>query len=261
MLIAMRRYRLVTLNIAHGRGLNPIQGTSSAERLRSNLRRIAALLRRINPDVVALQEIDQRSVWAGNFDQLDYLGQHTGMAYSVFGVHNRREGRINLAYGNAVLSRHPILNSETVSFGQSRVGEKGFIYVNIEVPGGHLPLVNLHLHYRSRAKRFVQMDRLLEFLQEKKATHGGTWPTLPIVCGDFNTPQSPADVTGALQAHLNELGDYTLHPRRGCTFPSVWPVRLLDFVYLPPRAQRPRSRVLRSLVSDHRPVLVDFYLP
>lgn len=258
----MRRFRLVTLNIAHGRGLNPIQGATSADKLRRNLRRIAALLRRIRPDVVALQEIDQRSAWAGNFDQLDYLVQETGMPYSLFGVHNRREGRINLAYGNAILSRHPLISGETVSFGERQVGEKGFVYAELELPGGkgNLPFVNLHLHYRSRAKRFGQLNQLLSFLQEKKAAHGGSWPTLPLVCGDFNTPEKTADVTGVLLQHLRELGDYSLHPRSGRTFPSVLPVRLLDFVYLPPRARNPRSRVLRSLISDHRPVMVDFQL-
>lgn len=256
----MRRFRLVTLNIAHGRGLNPIQGTSTAERLRRNLRRIATLLRRINPDAVALQEIDQASAWAGNFDQLDYLREHTGMPFSVFGVHNRREGRLNLAYGNAILSRHPILSSETVSFGTRSVGEKGFVFVELAVEGQRLPLVNLHLHYRSRAQRFGQLDQLLAFLEEKRRMHQHDWPMLPVVCGDFNTPASSMDVTHALWEHLQALGDYTMHPRRGRTFPSVLPVRLLDFVFLPPRARSPRSRVLRSVLSDHRPVLVDFQL-
>lgn len=256
----MRRFRLVTLNIAHGRGLNPIQGTTTAERLRRNLRRIAALLRRINPDVVALQEIDQSSVWAGNFDQLDYLLGHTELKYSVFGVHNRREGRLNLAYGNAILSRYPIVSSETVAFGNRPIGEKGFIFAEVDIPGGHLPLVNLHLHYRSRAKRFDQLKQLIDFLRDKRDAHAAEWDMLPIVCGDFNTPQGKADVTTALQEHLESLAHYTLHPRRGRTFPSLLPVRLLDFVYLPPRARRPKSRVLRSLVSDHRPVLVDFYV-
>ena len=67
----MVRLRLVTFNIAHGRGLNPVQGTTSARKLRVNLRRIAALLARLAPDIVALQEIDERSRWAGNFDHLD----------------------------------------------------------------------------------------------------------------------------------------------------------------------------------------------
>jgi endonuclease/exonuclease/phosphatase family metal-dependent hydrolase len=151
----MPHVRLVTYNIAHGRGLNPIQGTTSAERLKRNLRRIGDLILKLDPDVVALQEIDQCSRWAGNFDQLDFLSRHTGMPYSVFGIHNRREGLLNLAYGNGLLSKHPILTSETVSFGQQRIGEKGFIFAELDLKGQRLPLVNLHLHYRSRARRFL----------------------------------------------------------------------------------------------------------
>lgn len=256
----MRRVRIVTFNIAHGRGLNPIQGITSADRLRRNLARIGDLLLRLKPDIVALQEIDQRSRWAGNFDQLDFLGRHTGMPYAVFGIHNRREGLINLAYGNALLSRHPILTSETVSFGQRSIGEKGFIFAEIDLGGRRLPVVNLHLHYRSRGHRFQQLDQLLAFLREKRRAHGGEWPSLPIVCGDFNTPGSAGDVTAALLRHLQDLGDYTLLPRKGGTFPSPLPARLLDFVLVPPRARSPRCHVVRTMLSDHRPVMVDFSL-
>mgnify|MGYP003639208022 FL=1 len=256
----MARVRIVSLNIAHGRGLNPIQGLTTKVGLQRNLQRIAALLRRLNPDIVALQEIDQRSRWAGNFDQLEYLREHTELNHSAFGVHNRREGIINLAYGNAVLSRYPIVSSETVVFGQKRVGEKGFLFSEIALEGALLPLVNLHLHYRSRAHRFRQLDRLLDFLRDKRAAHGGQWPMLPIVCGDLNTPSGAGDVTAALWRHLNDLAPYTQHPRRGKSFPSVLPARLLDYVFLPPRACAPRCEVVRAMVSDHRPVLVEFDL-
>jgi len=256
----MSRIRVVTFNIAHGRGLNPIQGTSSAERLKRNLRRIGDLLVELDPDVVALQEIDQRSRWAGNFDQLDYLSRHTGMPYSVFGIHNRREGLLNLAYGNGILSKHPILVSETVSFGQSQIGEKGFIFAELDLRGQRVPIVNLHLHYRSRSRRFKQLDVLLEFLREKRRAHGGEWPVLPIVCGDFNTPESSGDVTAALHRHLNDLGDYTMHPRKGRSFPSPLPARLLDFVFMPPQVKAPTCLVVRSMLSDHRPVMVEFDL-
>jgi endonuclease/exonuclease/phosphatase family metal-dependent hydrolase len=256
----MARVRIVSLNIAHGRGLNPFQGLTLRAGLERNLRRIAALLVRLEPDFVALQEIDQRSRWAGNFDQLEFLREATGMPHAAFGVHNRREGLINLAYGNAFLSRFPIVASETVVFGQSRVGEKGFIFGEFAVEGTLLPVVNLHLHFRSRRLRFRQLDRLLDFLRERRLAHGGHWPMLPVVCGDFNTPAGSADVTAALHRHLNDLAPYSMHPRRGRTFPSPLPARLLDFVFLPPRALEPRCQVVRAMVSDHRPVMVDFSL-
>lgn len=257
----MQRVRIVTFNIAHGRGLNPIQGLTTAAGLRRNLKRVAGVISHLNPDVVALQEIDQRSCWAGNFDQLDYLRGLTGFPYTVFGITTRREGLMNLAYGNAILSRHPIMASDAVVFGQRSLGEKGFIFAEVDVHGLLVPIVNLHLHYRSRTHRFRQLDLLLAYLREKRRSHGGQWPVLPIVCGDFNTPGgSAADVTAALHRHLNDLGDYTRHPREGRTFPSPLPTRLLDFIFLPPRAGHPKCQVVRSMASDHRPVMVEFTL-
>src|SRR6218665_1440445 len=117
----MARLRLITFNIAHGRGLNPIQGLTSPRKLRLNLRRIAGLLEQLAPDVVALQETDERSRWAGNFDHLDYLRVHTPFPHSVFAINTRRTGLLNLSYGNAVLSRPTIRSAETVVFGQRQL--------------------------------------------------------------------------------------------------------------------------------------------
>src|SRR3954463_6602667 len=131
----MPRLRIVTFNIAHGRGLNPIQGLTSQRKLRVNLRKIAGLLEKLAPDIVALQEIDERSRWAGNFDHLDYLRVHTRFAHTVFGINNRRTGLLNLCYGNALLSKHPTRAAETVVFGQRKLGEKGFLYAELDVEG------------------------------------------------------------------------------------------------------------------------------
>jgi endonuclease/exonuclease/phosphatase family metal-dependent hydrolase len=259
-MISMQRLRLVTFNIAHGRGLNPIQGISSQAKLRRNLRRIARLLDRLAPDIVALQEIDERSRWSGNFDHLDYLRVHTRFAHSVFGINNRRTGMLNLSYGNAVLSRHPIRASETVVFGQRRMGEKGFLYVELDVGGRCVPLVNLHLHHRSRAQRLRQLDRLFAWLREKHRLHAKVWALPPIVCGDFNNTHLRSDATASLLKHLAHYGDYKLHPQIGRTFPSLLPARTLDYIFLPPGCGVAHCEIVRSFASDHLPVMVDFEL-
>lgn len=254
----MSRLRLVTFNIAHGRGLNPIQGLTSQRKLRANLRRIAALLDRLAPDVVALQEIDERSRWAGNFDHLDYLRVHSRFTHSVFGINNRRAGLLNLSYGNAVLSRHPIRSAETVVFGQRQLGEKGFLYVELEVDGRILPLVNLHLHFGSRTQRLQQLERLLSWLREKHRLHSRTWSVPPVICGDFNNPGTRDDATAALLSHLSDYCDYAMHPVAGMTFPSPLPQRALDFVFLPAGCVQARCEIVRSMLSDHLPVAVEF---
>ena len=254
----MPRLRLVTFNIAHGRGLTPIQGLTSRRKIRVNLRRIAEMLDRLAPDVVAMQEIDERSRWAGNFDHLDYLRAHTGFPFSVFGINNRRTGLINLCYGNGLLSRHPLIDTETVVFGNRRVGEKGFHFAEISVGGRRVPLVNLHLHFSSRTHRLRQLDHLLAWLREKQRTDSAEWAMPPIICGDFNNSSEREDATALLLCHLSAYGDYIVRPETGGTYPSPRPRRLLDFVFLPAACRQVRCKVLPTALSDHCPVLVEF---
>lgn len=256
----MHRVRLLTFNIAHGRGLNPVQGTTSARKLRSNLRRISTLLERLSPDVVALQEIDQASRWAGNFDHLDYLRVHARYAHAVFGINNHRAGLFNLSYGNAILSRHPVLAAETVVFGKRKVGEKGFLFVEIDIAGRCVPIVNVHLPFSSRAMRLKQLDRLVSWLREKHRHRSSHWAVPPIICGDFNNPGTSNDATASLLSHLGDYADYVLHPGVGRTFPSLMPRRTLDFIFLPSGCHHAKGEVVSSLLSDHRPVLAEFTL-
>ena len=253
----MPRLRLVTFNIAHGRGLTPIQGLTSARKLRHNLRKIAALLERLAPDVVALQEVDECSLWAGNFDHLDYLRVHAGFPHSVFGINNRRTGLLNLIYGNALLSHHAISHAETVVFGRRSVGETGFLFAEFEVAGRRVPVVNLHLHFGSRAQRLKQIDRLLAWLRDQHRLRRRAWSVGPIVCGDFNTPSTGDDATASLLSHLADDGDYELHPTMMPTFPSPLPQRALDFVFVPAGCRLVSCEVVKTMLSDHRPVLVE----
>ena len=254
----MHRLRLVTFNIAHGRGLTPIQGLTSQRKLRVNLRKIAALINRLAPDVIAMQEIDECSRWSGNFDHLDYLRVHAGFPYAVFGINTRRAGLLNLCYGNALLSRHPLVETETVAFGQRRVGGKGFLYAEIKVGEHSVPFVNLHLHFRSRMQRLSQLDRLVGWLREKGRSRPKAWLIPPIICGDFNNPSTRDDATASLLSHLSDHGDYTMYPQTGATFPSPMPRRTLDFIFLPAGCKNVRCEVVRSFLSDHRPVMVEF---
>ena len=255
----MPRLRIVTFNIAHGRGLTPIQGLTSPRKIRVNLRRIASLLSRLAPDVVAMQEIDENSRWSGSFDHLDYLRVYAGFPHAVFGINNRRAGLINLSYGNALLSRHPLLSTETVVFGRRRVGEKGFLFAELDVGGRRVPIVNLHLHSSSREWRLHQLGRLTGWLREKRRTRAAAhWALPPIICGDFNNPSTRDDATAALWSHLSQYGDYLVRPQVGGTFPSPLPRRMLDFVFLPTACRDVQCTVVRTLLSDHCPVLVEF---
>jgi endonuclease/exonuclease/phosphatase family metal-dependent hydrolase len=255
----MARLRLLTFNIAHARGPSPIhQSLRLADTLKSNLRRIASMIERLKVDIVALQEIDENSRWAGSFDHLSYLREHCGLPHAVHGVTNRRLGRFHLSYGNALLSRFPVSHHETVPFGGSVLGKKGFLFTEIDTPAGRLPLINVHLNHRSRPIRLLQVAHLIRHLDALRRDRRETWRTPPLVCGDFNNPSHRPDATATLLGYFEQTDNYTLLPKTGHTFPSAWPARALDFVFLPAECREPRAKIIRSMLSDHQPVLVEF---
>jgi len=255
----MARLRLLTFNIAHARGASPIhQSFRRVATLRTNLLRIARLISRLKVDLVALQEIDENSRWSGSFDHLQFLREHTGLEHGVHGITNKRLGHFHLSYGNALLSRFPISHHENVPFGKSTWGEKGFLFAEIETPGGCLPLFNIHLNHRSRRLRLNQAAHLMKHLEALRGVRGAGWKMPPLMCGDFNTPSHHPDAIATLLGYFEQSNNYTLLPKTGRTFPSAWPARTLDYVFLPQECVAPRAKIIRSMLSDHQPVLVEF---
>lgn len=250
--------RILTLNIAHGRGLSTYQGFHSSKGIQRNLNRIAHLLKKAGADVVAMQEVDEDSHWNRGIHLLDYIQEKADYAHSYLGVHNRRVGRLPLAYGNGLLSRFPIEHAEHQAFGQASLGEKGFLCTELNVHGDILPVVNLHLDFKSRRRRIEQVEHLIQFLEDKHYTQEGRPHLSPIVCGDFNSRSGkPSDAVRHLFSYLQEQCAYQLYPEGEVrTFPSILPTHGLDFIFVPPSYRVKHCKVLRSYVSDHRPVFV-----
>ena len=263
MVAESRRLRVLTLNIAHGRGLSAYQGFHSQKGIERCLRRVAVLLAKADADIVALQEVDEDSHWNRRIHLLDFLQDHASYEHAYLGVHNRRGGKLPLAYGNGLLTRFPILKAEHEAFGKASLGEKGFVCAELQTAQGILPVVNLHLDFRSRLRRIEQIECLIQFLDNKHYASDGTPHLSPIVCGDFNSRSGkPTDAVRHLFRYLQEQCTYQLHPtgRGSATFPSILPVHGLDFIFVPPSYIVRSVQVMRCYVSDHRPVLIELGL-
>ena len=257
-MLAGRKLRIMTLNIAHGRGLSTYQGFHAARGIERNLRKIAHLLQHEAADIVAMQEVDEDSHWNKRIHLLDFLRHEAGYAHSHLGVNNRRTGRLPLSYGNGVLSRYAIEHADNQPFGEAVLGEKGFLYTEIALPNGHLPIVNLHLDFRSRQRRVDQIEKLINYLEARHMEKGGEVYFSPIICGDFNSRATKQrDAVRHLINYLEQHCAYQLMPSGGKTFPSLLPTHGLDFIFVPPSFRVTHCEVLRSYVSDHRPVVVE----
>jgi len=256
----MRR-RLMTFNIAHGRGLGLYQGFTSERRLRRNISAIAALMREWKVDIAAFQEIDEDSHWHHGVRMMEELRIESGFENAMMGINNRREGDKPLAYGNALFSRLPVELWDNQPFGNATLGEKGFMYAEVMIGEHHLlPIVNLHLDYRSRERRIEQIEQLIDYMRQRPC-RSDRMHLPPILCGDFNCKAGNlTDAVAHLFRHMTEENHYVLYPENARTFPSLWPQRAIDFVFIPNDFHVTACQVIPALLSDHMPVFIEFEL-
>ena len=87
----MRTFRITTYNIHKGRGLDG----------RTRVERIAQVLEKINPDIVALQEVVSHEGLSIQDHQASFLAERLGHSFAIGKTRHHRGG----VYGNVTLSR------------------------------------------------------------------------------------------------------------------------------------------------------------
>lgn len=225
--------RLLAYNIHHGAGNDEVL----------DLQRIAELIRSLQPDLVALQEIDNGTERTERVNQAAELGRLTGMG-SVFGPFMDYQGG---QYGMALLSELDFVNPTNH---QLPDGPEPRTALALHVPlagGEELTFVGIHF-YGDPGQRMSQARRLLRVLEEEDEE------TPAILAGDFNsTPDSEV---------MALIGETFTIPDKGedhLTFRSDRPDREIDFIVYRPadRFRVIESRVIdEPVASDHRPVLL-----
>ena len=248
--------RLVTFNIHHGVG----------EDGRHDLARIAALLASVDPDVVCLQEVDRHyGPRSEGVDQALLLSRGLDMQLA-FGASidepAPRGGTDRREYGNALLSRLPILISDVHSLPGS--GEpRTALRTMVELDGGALWVTTTHLTNAAAAER-AQLAAELAALHTEPMETG-------VVVGDFNAGPDAAELgplrerftdawhlAEARADHPREVGRRFLQREAGQTFSARRPHTRIDQVWVSPGVTVTGAEVLDAAgCSDHHPLLVD----
>lgn len=222
--------RVLSYNIHHGEGTDG----------KVDLDRIAAIMKKLKPDIIALQEVDRYLPRSGNVDQASVLAELMGM-HVAFGK------AISLAggeYGVATLSRFPITSSETILLPRAVRGEQRVLLTTQIAPPGNMPPITFTGTHLEVNPKFIQADQVNTII-ERYGTHDPF-----ILAGDMNaTPDSDtmkllrtkwADATADITDWTNEEDgkiDYVMYGPR-----SSWKVV--------------SSRMVKEdVASDHRPVL------
>ncbi len=215
--------------------------------------RVIRVIRRFDPDVVALQEVDVNHGRTRRQDQAAILAGALSMHYRFFPVVMEGEE----AYGLALLSRYPIADVRRgwlPSVPENGARERrGVLQATVPVPEAEIQILTTHLSLYPRERR-AQMAALVgpEWL-------GGLDPSMPVlVCGDFNAgPRSPA--YRSIRRHLADVQNG--HGAAGGTFFSRNPLFRIDHIFVSPHVSVKTACIPRShdiqLASDHLPVYAD----
>lgn len=169
--------RLLAYNILEG--LRPINPSPNERRALDRARTRAALevVEDVAPDLVVLNEALFCQQFAGRY--VDYA--------SLFGFPYTAVGLYDEAWGNAILSRWPILESRQV-----RTENRGGLLARIDTPFGETTVASYHPHpARDPDLRAADFIRLIQ---------GVEGPLL--LCGDFNCvhPDDELDIDAVVQA-------------------------------------------------------------
>lgn len=229
------RLRVLTYNIHHGEGVDG----------KLDLERIASVIRSVEPDLVALQEVDCKVRRTNSVDQPAELARLTKM-HVAFGNNIELQGG---QYGNAILSRFPIRRRKNHSLPRFDSGEqRGLLEVEIELPDKRPSLLFLatHLDHSQVDRERIESARIINELVANNAER----PAL--LAGDIN--DVPDSTT------LDELGKQwtRANEKLAPTIPVKRPTRQIDDVLSRPsrRWTVAETKVLdEAVASDHRAML------
>lgn len=202
---------------------------------------LAQVIEEADPDVLALQEVSRGWVINGSTDMMQWLSQRLKLPY-VFGP---TEGSL---WGNAVLSRYPILNSELVSLPPDSLRiRRGYILAEIDAGSGPFQIIDTHLH-NPEAGSDIRQEQVLVLVE--------AWDSAPrtIITGDYNARPDSPEIQALVDAGLIDVGG-AIGPSPGYTFNSAEPYERIDYIWSSPDLSPNSYQVSQTTASDHLPLL------
>lgn len=227
------RLRILSYNIHHAEGVDG----------KLDIPRIAQVILSVDPDLVALQEVDKNTIRTGKVNQDIELSRLTKMN-SVFGSNITFQGG---QYGNAILSKFPIIKNKNFLLPNVDSGEqRGLLQSQIQISNKENVLFfSTHLdHRRSDTERLASAKAINQIISLDNKSPA-------ILAGDFNdVPDSPT---------LKELGKVWLRTNKKIlrTIPASKPSRQIDYIFVQPKERWKiiESQILdEDIASDHRAI-------
>ncbi len=233
--------RIATYNIHKGRGIDG----------RISIKRIVDVLLELDADIIALQEVF--AVSDSHQGQLETIAEKLEM-YPTFGCTRHHRGR---PYGNAILTRWPILQCRDMDLSWAHREKRGCIRADLKTPRGTLHVYNIHMGTRY----FERRHQVRTFLSSKQLHEDLVGPR--VLVGDFN--EWIRGLTTRMLSEKFESLNLELHIGKRRSYPGFLPLLHLDHIYFErplhiEKAELIRTR-LATVASDHLPLVATFGWP
>ncbi len=274
----MKQLRLVTYNIHKGIGVDH----------QYHLDRIIKICKNTKADFIALQEVSSHFPRSQNDPMAEILSQELNMFYKLGLNVNLRKG----AYGNASLSRHPILTSQNYDISLHFKKKRSCLATQIQFFGENLLILNIHLGLANFERR-RQMQKIIEYAQQNKFQnmplilmgdtndHGHKLTSIIQKAGlrDIVTEKPLNDTNESLLSETDREEINSKHrvlykkmglklmkkkKKRMYTFPSYAPILRLDKAFVSPHWTIQEQYVIEDqltrISSDHLPLYMELSL-
>lgn len=229
--IESKLIRIATYNIHRGRDKAGY----------SNLNQVGEFIKYYDIDIIGLQEVD-KNVSRTNFeDQLKILADKLSMYY-YFGSN---KSFLRGEYGNGVLSKYPLQNSENILMQGKE--SRGLLKTSVLIGENrnlNFMVTHLGLDIDERQKQF---NNLLEYID--------IYEDDLVLVGDFNVTDIDPNIL-KIQQKLNDVGEKAIH-RYVNTLNIFRNEYRIDYVFTSKSMRIKKYKVEKVQYSDHFPVIVD----
>jgi endonuclease/exonuclease/phosphatase family metal-dependent hydrolase len=225
---------------------------------RLDVGRVAEVIAQLEPDIVALQELDVGRARTGGVDQAHEIARRLSMSVHFHAALQVEEE----LYGDAILTTLPerlVQVGPLPGYGRiPQLEPRGALWVAVEIDGRQLQVINTHLGLVPREQQI-----------QAACLAGPAWldhsacQDPAILLGDFNAT-APSVVYRTLSGRLQPARRLAARKLASSTFPSTFPVLRIDHVFVSRSIQvqqvfAPFDPLTRA-ASDHLPLVMDFTL-
>jgi len=201
---------------------------------------MAEAINKCNPDIVGLNEMFDEGPDEEYTNQAAELSKRTGLKYYYFAEALNEDGN---PYGNAILSRFPIISAETINIpdpnpktGNRYYETRGMLKVKFE--NGYTVLVS---HFGLNTDEQANAVETAIKNMEKEKT---------ILMGDFNCKPNDS-VLIPLRELMKDTAD--LFKKELLSYPSDNPEMKIDYILVSPDINVISADIPEIIASDHRP--------